>query len=112
MSHIVVLGAGLGGTIMAYEMRDKLRDSDKLTVVNLGTSYSFVPSNPWVAVGWRTRDDISVDLAATFARRGIGLRPEGARRVHPGESRIELNDGSSLEYDYLLIATGPDLAIA
>lgn len=51
MSHIVVLGAGLGGTIMAYEMKTKLRRDDRLTVVNLGSTYSFVPSNPWVAVG-------------------------------------------------------------
>jgi sulfide:quinone oxidoreductase len=110
MSHVVVLGAGLGGTIMAYEMRDKLRSEDSLTAVNLGTTYSFVPSNPWVAVGWRDRNDITVDLAATFKRRNIALRPEGAKKVHPKENRIELNDGSSLGYDYLIIATGPDLA--
>jgi sulfide:quinone oxidoreductase len=110
MSRIVVLGAGLGGVIMAYELKDKLGPDDTLTVVNLGTVYSFVPSNPWVAVGWRGREDISVDLTAIFARRGILLRPEGARRVHPGENRVELNDGSSLPYDYLVIATGPDLA--
>jgi sulfide:quinone oxidoreductase len=81
-----------------------------LTVVGLGTIYSFVPSNPWVAVGWRKREEIAVDLAAAFARRGIALRPEGAKRVDPGHNRLELEDGSILEYDYLIIATGPDLA--
>lgn len=110
MSRIVVLGAGLGGVIMAYEMKDKLGPEDELTVVNLGTTYSFVPSNPWVAVGWREREDISVDLNGIFDKRGIKLRPEGARRVHPEESRIELNDGSFLDYDYLILAAGPDLA--
>jgi sulfide:quinone oxidoreductase len=110
MSHVVVLGAGLGGVIMAYEMKAKLGPADKLTVVNLGPVYSFVPSNPWVAVGWRKREDIAVDLAPVFAKQGIALRPEGAKRVHPGENRIELNDGTSLDYDYLIIATGPDLA--
>jgi sulfide:quinone oxidoreductase len=110
MSDIVVLGAGLGGTIMAYEMKQRLGRDDRLTVVNLGTSYSFVPSNPWVAVGWRKREDITVDLSAVLAKRGIGLRPEGARRVLPKENRIELNDGSFLNYDCLIIATGPDLA--
>ena len=30
--------------------------------------------------------------------------------MHPEENRIELNDGSDLDYDYLIIATGPDLA--
>ncbi|MEQ8701271.1 MAG: FAD/NAD(P)-binding oxidoreductase [Bauldia litoralis] len=110
MSRIVVLGAGLGGVIMAYEMKEKLGADDELTVVNLGSTYSFVPSNPWVAVGWRDRKDISVDLTSVFDKRGIKLRPEGAKRVHPDENRIELNDGSSLDYDYLIIATGPDLA--
>lgn len=110
MTHIVVLGAGLGGIIMAYEMKRKLRRDDRLTVVNLGSTYSFVPSNPWVAVGWRRPEDISVDLVPVLKAHGIALRPEGARRVHPGENRLELNDGSSLDYDYLIIATGPDLA--
>jgi len=110
MTHIVVLGAGLGGIIMAYEMKRKLRRDDRLTVVNLSSTYSFVPSNPWVAVGWRRPEDISVDLVPVLKAHGIALRPEGARRVHPGENRLELNDGSSLDYDYLIIATGPDLA--
>ncbi len=110
MSHIIVLGAGLGGTIMAYEMRDRLRREDRLTVVTLGTSFAFVPSNPWVAVGWRQRDEVTVDLADIFKRRGIDLRPEGARKVHPNQNRLELHDGSFIGYDYLIIATGPDLA--
>lgn len=110
MAHIVILGAGLGGTIMAFEMKEKMRPEDRLTVVNQGSTYSFVPSNPWIAVGWREREDISVDLSAVFSRRGIALRPEGARRVHPVENRIELNDDSFLDYDYLIVATGPELA--
>jgi sulfide:quinone oxidoreductase len=110
MAHVVVLGAGLGGVIMAYEMKAKLGPSDRLTVVNLGTTYSFVPSNPWVAVGWRQREEIGVDLVPIFQKRGIELHPEGARKVHPAENRIELNDGGSIPYDYLIIATGPELA--
>ncbi|MFG1411542.1 FAD/NAD(P)-binding oxidoreductase [Xanthobacter sp. VTT E-85241] len=110
MSHIVVLGAGLGGVIMAYEMKDLAGPGDKITVVNLGTTYSFVPSNPWVAVGWRERQDITVDLTNIFATRGISLKPEGAKRVHPEQNQVELNDGTFLAYDYLILATGPDLA--
>ncbi len=110
MAHIVVLGAGLGGIIMAYEMKAKMRASDRLTVVNQGGSYAFVPSNPWVAVGWRTPQEISVELAPVLSKMGIGLKPQGAKRVHPEQNRIMLNDGSDLDYDYLVIATGPDLA--
>ncbi|HEU4804234.1 MAG TPA: FAD/NAD(P)-binding oxidoreductase [Nitrobacter sp.] len=110
MSHVVVLGAGLGGIIMAYEMQTKLRRDDRLTVVNLGATYSFVPSNPWVAVGWRRPKDIEVNLGPVLKQKGIELRPEGAKRLEPGENRIQLNDGTSIYYDYLIIATGPDLA--
>jgi sulfide:quinone oxidoreductase len=110
MTHVVVLGAGLGGTIMAYELRDELAKDHKISVVNNGGFYSFVPSNPWVAVGWRDKASIEVALEPVLAKRNIGLYPQGAKRVHPGEKRIELNDGTSVSYDYLVIATGPDLA--
>jgi sulfide:quinone oxidoreductase len=110
MAHVVVLGAGLGGTIMAYELRDELANEHEVSVVNNGSHYSFVPSNPWVGVGWRDKQGVEVDLAPVLARRGIGLHPQGARRVHPVEHTVELNDGSSVSYDYLVIATGPELA--
>lgn len=110
MANVVVLGAGLGGTIMAYELRETLGREHKVTLVNNGATYSFVPSNPWVAVGWRDRESIEVDLAPVCARRGIELRPEGARRLQAKDKRLEMNDGSMVEYDYLVIATGPELA--
>jgi len=110
MAHVVVLGAGLGGTIMAYELRDLLGREHKVSVVNKGTRYSFVPSNPWVAVGWRDRDAVEVELGPVFEKRGIGFHPQGAKRLHPAEKRIELNDGADLAYDYLVVATGPELA--
>ncbi|AJY45651.1 NAD(P)/FAD-dependent oxidoreductase [Martelella endophytica] len=110
MAHIVVMGAGLGGTIAAYELRERLGREHKVSVVNKGSVYSFVPSNPWVAVGWRTPEAVQVDLAPVFERRGITLRPEGAARLNPAENTIELTDGTTLSYDYLVIATGPELA--
>ncbi len=110
MSRIVILGAGLGGVIMAYEMKEAAGPKDEIVVINEGATYCFVPSNPWVAVGWRKGEEITVDLTKVFASRGITLRPEGAKRVHPDENRVELNDGTDVTYDYLVIATGPDLA--
>ncbi len=61
-SHVVVLGAGLGGTIAAYEIREALKGKARVTVVNKGEDYWFVPSNPWVAVGWREPEAIRVHL--------------------------------------------------
>lgn len=111
MAVIAVLGAGLGGVIAAYEVKDHVRgNKDKVVLISKGDTYHFVPSNPWVAVGWRKRKAIEVKLPAIMRRKGIEFISCGAKRVHPGENRIELEDGNSLAYDYLVIATGPDLA--
>jgi sulfide:quinone oxidoreductase len=110
MATIIVLGAGLGGVIAAYEVKQQARGKDRVVLVSQGDTYHFVPSNPWVAVGWRKRKAIEVKLTGVMRRKRIEFRPEGAKRVHPGENRIELTTGESIPYDYLVIATGPDLA--
>lgn len=110
MANIVVLGAGLGGTLAAYELVPVVGPSDQLIVIGQGPRYHFVPSNPWVAAGWRERDEIEIDLAEVMAKKRIQYMTQGCKRVHPAENRLELNDGSSVAYDYLVIATGPELA--
>jgi sulfide:quinone oxidoreductase len=110
MADVVVLGAGLGGTLMAYELVPQLRAGDTVTLISEGSRYHFVPSNPWVAIGWRQRAEIEIDLEQVMRRKGIRLLPQGAARIPPEENRVEMTDGSSVPYDYLVIATGPDLA--
>jgi len=108
--HIIVLGAGLGGTIAAFEIGKTVGKTADITVVGQGDTYHFVPSNPWVAVGWRDRGDIEVRLPEVMKKKGLTYNGSGAKRLHPAENRLELNDGQNLSYDYLVIATGPDLA--
>ena len=62
LPKIIILGAGLGGTIAAYEIRDALKGKAELTVVNDSEDYWFVPSNPWVAVRWREPEAIKAHL--------------------------------------------------
>lgn len=110
MAHIVIMGAGLGGMPMAFEMREIARPEDRVTVVSNNAKFHFVPSNPWVAVDWRKREEIELEIAPILAKRKIDFDPVGVKRVHPAENRLELADGRSLDYDFLIIATGPKLA--
>ena len=110
MAHIVIMGAGLGGMPMAYDMRKRARSEDKITVISNVDYFQFVPSNPWVAVNWRKRDDIAFPIAPYLEKKNIGFVPVGAKRVHPQDNRVELADGRFIDYDYLIIATGPKLA--
>ena len=108
--RIVILGAGLGGTIAAYEIQAAVKGRAEVMTISDTDLYSFIPSNPWVAVRWREPGAIQISLPPIFARKKIGFTSVGAKRVHAAEKRIELNDGDSITYDYLVIATGPDLA--
>ncbi|CAK0769845.1 Sulfide-quinone reductase [Gammaproteobacteria bacterium] len=110
MAHIVILGAGLGGLPMAYEMREKARPEDRITVISREANFHFVPSNPWVAVNWRTRPDIEVDTGQALARKKIDFTIAKVSRVHPEKNQLALDDGRLISYDYLIIATGPKLA--
>ncbi len=106
MTHIIVLGAGLGGITQAYELRQALSDKARITVVSDLPYFEFTVSNPRVAVGWREPSDMRMDLAAALGRNGLNFIGKAAAKVRPEQNRIELADGENVDYDYLVIATG------
>ncbi|KCZ55589.1 FAD-dependent pyridine nucleotide-disulfide oxidoreductase [Hyphomonas beringensis] len=110
MARIVILGAGLGGVIAAYEVRNSARKEDEVICINETSYYQFVPSNPWVLVGWRDREDIVIDLEKPMKQRGVELLVGKAEKLQPDEKTILMADGQAVPYDYLIIATGPELA--
>ena len=110
MAHIIIMGAGTGGMPAAYEMREALGSEHKVTLVNASSNFSFVPSNPWVAVGWRTSDDVSFPIAPCVLRKGIEFVAQPVTRIDAVGKRLEFANAESTGYDYLVIATGPKLA--
>ena len=109
MAHIVILGAGLGGFPAAYEMRQALMRKHDVTLINASEEYNFVPSNPWVAVGWRTRKDITTPIRPYVEKRGINFIAQAVTRIEPNANTLHLADGEQVTYDYLVITTGPKL---
>ena len=110
MAHVVVLGAGTGGLPATYELRSVRGSGHKITLINAVDYFQFVPSNPWVSVGWRKRNDTAFPLAPYLSRKGIDFIAEPAMRIDAAANRIELRSGKSVDYDYLVITTGPKLA--
>ncbi|MBU2409161.1 MAG: FAD-dependent oxidoreductase [Gammaproteobacteria bacterium] len=110
MAHIVILGAGTGGMPAAYELREKLSRDHRVTVVNAVDYFQFVPSNPWLAVGWREREAITFPIRAPLEKRGIAFVAQRVTRIDAPGNVVELQDGSSIAYDYLVITTGPKLS--
>jgi sulfide:quinone oxidoreductase len=63
-----------------------------------------------VAVNWRKPDDIKVLLAPVFKKKKITFIQNKVTKFKPAENKVELADGTHVDYDYLIIATGPKLA--
>jgi sulfide:quinone oxidoreductase len=110
MAHIVVLGAGTGGMPCAYELREMLGKEHQVTMVNERDYFQFVPSNPWVAVGWRDRASVTFDIRPYLERKGIKFIARRCDRIDAENNKLELDGGEVIAYDYLVIATGPRLA--
>ncbi|MDH5471610.1 MAG: FAD-dependent oxidoreductase [Gammaproteobacteria bacterium] len=110
MANVVVLGAGLGGMPAAYELRQVLGKQHEVTVVNANDYFQFVPSNPWLAVGWRNRKQITIPLEPYLKKKKINLVVGWVETIDAEGSKLILKDGQEVNYDFLLIATGPKLA--
>lgn len=110
MSRIVVIGAGIAGMSAAYELKAALGTTHHVTVVGESDKFSFTPSNPWVAVGWRKPADVQIIAGDVLGRHDIEFIDNAASKVEPSNNRVVLQDGRVLDYDYLVIATGPRLA--
>ncbi|GBG13091.1 sulfide:quinone oxidoreductase [Novimethylophilus kurashikiensis] len=110
MAHIVVLGAGIGGMPAAYELKAKLGAQHQVTVVSAVDYFQFVPSNPWVAVGWTKREKITFPVRPFLEKKGIGFIGSPVSRIEAEANTVHLANGDALHYDYLVITTGPRLA--
>ena len=108
--EILVLGAGTGGMPAAYELQAALGNKVHVTVVNQSEYFQFVPSNPWVAVGWRTRKDTTFSIRPHLEKKGIDFVVGKVEKIEPGGNNVVLSGGQVLSYDYLVITTGPRLA--
>lgn len=110
MARIVILGAGIGGVPMAYEMKETVGKNYDVIVISDSPTFHFVPSNPWVPPKWRTPEELKIELAPIFKKKSIEFIQKAASKIDPVNNQVQLDDGSAVAYDFLIIATGPRLA--
>ena len=110
MARIVILGAGIGGVPMAYEMKETVGKKHDVIVISDTPTFHFVPSNPWIPPRWRKPEELKIELAPIMKKKGIEFIQKAASKVDPANNQVQLADGSAVPYDFLVIATGPRLA--
>jgi sulfide:quinone oxidoreductase len=110
MAKVVVLGSSFGGLTAALELKRLLGGKADVTVVSDDERFVFLPSLPWLIMGWRKPEDISIKVSDILMRKGIGFVHDAARQIDADTSRVITAKGKEIPYDHLVISTGPHLA--
>jgi sulfide:quinone oxidoreductase len=110
MARIVIIGAGLGGLPTAYEIRHLLPSQHQVTVISNTPKFTFIPSLPWVALGLMPLEEIQLDLSSILIKQGIEWIQGAIAKLDPVARKIWVAD-EIIGYDYVVIATGADLAL-
>ena len=105
--RIVILGGGTGGTLVANRLRRPLPVArPTITVVDQDDRHVYQPGLLFVPFGLAHPDEI-VRPRGRQLHRGIDYRQTAHRpRRHRRPARCTSTDGTCLDYDVLVVATG------
>ena len=107
-AKVVVLGGGVGGKLAANLLAKALGRDARVAVVDPTGMHHYQPGYLYVALGqangrWLARDE------RTLLRKEVDLVIDGAVQVDPDAGKVLLERGGSLDWDYLVLATGARL---
>ncbi len=106
MKRIVILGGGTAGTMASNRLRKRLDLTEwAITVVDQNDAHVYQPGNLFVPFGIYEPADL-VKPRRRFLPDGVDLVLSEIDHVEPERNVVELADGRTLPYDYLIIATG------
>jgi sulfide:quinone oxidoreductase len=104
--HLLILGGGTAGTMMANHLRRRLSASDwKMTVVDRSDRHLYQPGLLFLPFGDYTEDQI-IRPTRDFMPQGVDFLQEEVEQVLPDQHQVKLKTGAVLSYDVLIIATG------
>ncbi|KAF2416485.1 FAD-dependent oxidoreductase [Microbacterium sp. B35-30] len=108
MSHMLIIGGGLAGGTAAEALRDEGFDGD-ITIVAAEPHppYQRPPLSKGYLAGSEGTDAVILHPAEWYAERGIRLITGLAvTALEPVAHTVEVEDGTRLDYDAVLLATG------
>ena len=107
MAHrVVILGGGTGGTLTANRLRRLYSEAEaEITVIDQDDRHVYQPGLLFVPFGLASADDI-VRPRGRQLHRGIAYVKSAIDRVDLGTNQVTLENGTTLGYDVLVVATG------
>ncbi len=106
MKKLLVLGAGTAGTMIVNRLRSRLGSAEwNITVVDPYDVHTYQPGFLFIPFGTYTADQITRPRRPTLSK-GVDFVIGEVDKVDAVANKVSLVDGLSLDYDYLIIASG------
>jgi len=106
VKRLLVLGAGTAGTVVANKLRPRLDPAEwQITIVDQNASHHYQPGYLFIPFGIYRRHDVEKPRR-DFIPAGVDLVMGEIEEIDPARQRVSLAGGRTLDYDYLVIATG------
>ena len=106
--RVVVLGGGVGGLVVASELKARVGVAASVTLIDRKKFFEFPPSFPWLVMGDRRPEQVRRALAQ-LSGKGISVLHAEIEEVDTDGKLVRTSRGS-LPYDYLVVALGADYA--
>lgn len=109
--RVVILGGGVGGTIVANRLAKKVRAPDAdITVIDSTGKHVYQPGFVYTAFDNQGAERL-VRNERKLLKRKVKLLIGEASRIDHENNRVVMGDGREVPYDYLVIATGSTLSL-
>jgi len=107
---ILIVGGGMGGTILANNLARRLKSEMKagkvrLEMLSASDKHAYLPGLLYVAVGRMTPDEIYRDQASLLEP-GIAFSVDPVEQFMLDKNQVKTKSGRVVDYDILAIATG------
>ena len=104
-NDVLIIGGGVGGTIVANLVSKEVGDRARVTLVDATGVHVYQPGFLYVAVGQEKPDNLRRD-ESRLLRNEVKLVVDQATLVKTDERKVVLKSGKTLRYDELVLATG------
>lgn len=109
MKKLLILGAGMAGTMMANKFSRVLDDRRwHITLVDKDDTHYYQPGFLFIPFGIYTQEDV-IKPKNKFFPKDVEVRYSEIQKIYPEKNEVKLENGDILDYDYLIIATGTEI---